>query len=276
MNLHSMFYREVAPAAEISRFVLSFWEFVVGGESSAPAEHEIFPDGCVSLFYHRNEKFNLQKVSLSGLHLETIKVPVFAGDVFWGMRLSPAACARILRSNPSEFQTRNVYEAKEFPHLTENLPAKLEACRNFTEAVGAYEKLFRELNFQPEDFDKKVAEAVEIIEENKGEIKIAELAEAINLSQRQLERRFRNSSGLTPKQYARARRLRDGGESGRKRQFKLGESRRRNGLCRPGAFIPRIRLRHRTLAEFFRRKGQTNRTRRPRLRNFEFRVLSFE
>lgn len=203
-----MFYREVAPAAEIRPFVLSFWEFTVGGESSAPAEHEIFPDGCVTLFYHRNERFNLRKVFLSGLHLETIRVPVFAGDVFWGMRLSPAACAQILRSNPLEFQTRRVYEAKEFPHLTENLLEKLDACRAFAEAVGVYEKLFSELRLEPEDFDKKIAAAVDIIEENKGEIKIAKLAEAVNLSLRQLERRFRNSSGLTPKQYARARRLR--------------------------------------------------------------------
>lgn len=203
-----MFYREVAPAGGISRFVLSFWEFAVGGEAGAAAEHEIFPDGCVSLFYHRNEKFNLQKISLSGLHLETIKVPVFDGDVFWGMRLSPAACARILRSNPSGFQTRNVYEAKEFPHLTENLLEKFEACRDFAEAVAAYENLLTRLPLESEDFDEKIAEAVAIIEANKGEIKITQLAAAINLSPRQLERRFKNSSGLTPKQYARARRLR--------------------------------------------------------------------
>lgn len=208
MNIDSMFYREIAPAGEISRFVLSFWEFTVSGEIGASIQHEIFPDGCRALFYHRNENFNIRKVAVSALYLETIKVPVFAGDVFWGMRLSPAACARILRSDSSEFQTKNIYEASEFAHLTENLLEKLDACRDFAEAVGVYEKRLRELRLQPEDFDEKIAEAVDIIEENKGEIKITELAEAVNLSRRQLERRFKRSSGLTPKQYARARRLR--------------------------------------------------------------------
>ena len=47
-----------------------------------------------------------------------------------------------------------------------------------------------------------------IIEENAGEVKISEIANLIGLSVRQLERRFRKSAGLTPKQFARARRIR--------------------------------------------------------------------
>jgi AraC-like DNA-binding protein len=209
MNSGLMFYREAAAPDEISHLVLSFWEFAAaGGEIGAPVQHEVFPDGCVSVFYHRNEKFNVRRVFLSGLKPESIKVPVFASDIYWGMRISPAACARILRTNPTRFQTINMFEAKEFPHLTENLLEKLDDCQDFAEAVSVYEKHLRELNFKPEDFDRKIAQAIEIIEENKGEIKIAALAEAVNLSARQLERRFKNSSGLTPKQYARARRLR--------------------------------------------------------------------
>jgi AraC-like DNA-binding protein len=210
MNSGLMFYREAAPAAsDVSHLVLSFWEFAVaGGEIGAPIQHEVFPDGCVSVFYHRNENFNIRRIFLSGLQPESIKVPVFASDIYWGMRISPAAGTRVLRSNPSKFQRINRCEAEEFPHLTENLLEKLDACRDFAEAVNVYEKRLRELNFNAEDFDEKIAQAIAIIEENNGEIKIAELAGAVNLGVRQLERRFKNSSGLTPKQYARTRRLR--------------------------------------------------------------------
>lgn len=203
-----MYYREIAPPDEISHLVLSFWEFTVSGDARAPILHEIFPDGCVSLFYHRNENFNIRKISLTGLHSESIKAPVFAKDVYWGMRFSPAACARVLRSNPAKFQTVRACEAIEFPHLTENLLEKLDGCRNFAEAISVYKERLKELSFKPEDFDEKIARAIEIIEENNGEIKIAGLAAALDLSARQLERRFKNISGLTPKQYARARRLR--------------------------------------------------------------------
>lgn len=47
-----------------------------------------------------------------------------------------------------------------------------------------------------------------MIEETNGEIKISALAEKLNLSPRQLERRFKKSSGLPPKQFARTRRIR--------------------------------------------------------------------
>jgi len=49
---------------------------------------------------------------------------------------------------------------------------------------------------------------VKIIEANRSEVRISEVAAAVNLSVRQLERRFRCSTGLSPKQYARARRIR--------------------------------------------------------------------
>jgi transcriptional regulator GlxA family with amidase domain len=57
-------------------------------------------------------------------------------------------------------------------------------------------------------FDEKVFEAIELIDLTSGEIRIAELAERVGLSARQLERRFKKASGLSPKQYSRTRRIR--------------------------------------------------------------------
>lgn len=203
-----MFYRETAPAENFSPLVLSFWEFTVAGGSFPPIRHEIFPDGCVSLFYHRNDNLRVRRLFFSGLHLETIVAPVFPSDVIWGMRLAPAACASVLRASPAVFRASRVVEAEEFPHLTENLLEELNACENFAGAVEIYENRLRRLSFEKTGFDERVAEAVGIIEETGGEIKIAELAAAVGLSTRQLERRFLKSSGLTPKQFARVRRIR--------------------------------------------------------------------
>ena len=143
-----------------------------------------------------------------GLNLESIKTAVFAGDLFWGMRLFPATCAKILRCDPAKIKTKPLVESNDFPHLTENLLERLAACTNFIEAVAVYENVLKTLSLSPTDCDERVTEAARIIEENRGEIKIAELARKVNLSPRQLERRFKQNSGLTPKQYSRARRIR--------------------------------------------------------------------
>jgi len=203
-----MFYREIAPPSEISHLILSFWEFSVKGKSRAPIVHEVFPDGCVSLFYRRNKNADINLLFIAGLSLETVKTQVLAGDVYWGMRLSPAACAKILRFNPSEIQPQNLNDSRDFLHLTDGLLEKFTVCQDFEEAIEIYRENVESLGLSPADIDDKVVQAARIIEENRGEIKISEIAKAVQLSTRQLERRFRKNSGLTPKQFARARRIR--------------------------------------------------------------------
>ena len=208
MDFSLMTYREAAPAEDVSRIVFSFWEFTTANEDFGSIQHEIFPDGCISLFYHRSEKFNLRRLALSGLSIESVTTTVFPGDIFWGMRISPAVSANLLKVNPADFRALRMVEAEKFPHLTGGLLEKLNLCETFDEAIAVFENRLRELNFAPDFGDEKVAQALRIIEKTSGEIKIAELAAHLNLSTRQLERRFKKSSGLSPKQFARARRIR--------------------------------------------------------------------
>ena len=203
-----LFYSEAAPKPEFSHLVLSFWKFTVDGAATQPMFHEIFPDGCISLFYYQNSSFGIQKLSHNNLQLKPVKIPVFAGDVYWAVRFSPAACAKILQTNPQKLLPRNPSDETSFSFPTGNLLAELDDCQSFEEAIEVYEGFLTNLNLQPEDIDGKVLETVRIIEQYKGEIKISDIAAQVNLSSRQLERRFKNNSGVTPKQYARMRRLR--------------------------------------------------------------------
>lgn len=208
MSEDSLFYREIAPAPEVSHLVFAFWEFLARSETDEPIVHEVFPEGCVSLIYKRNESFGIDALYIHGLTLEIFKTEVFAGDTFWAIRLTPSACAEILRRNPSQIQSQPLNESNDFRHLTAGLLEKLAACENLAEAIEIYESKLKSLAIEPEETDEKIAEAVKIVEENRGEVKISELAEAVGLSVRQLERRFKQSAGLSPKQYARARRIR--------------------------------------------------------------------
>ncbi len=203
-----MLYREAAPAPEISHLIMSFWEFTVEGESSERTVHEIFPDGCISLIYHRNENFSLNTLFVSAVAFETTKAPVFDGDIFWGMRFLPSACARILGRNPLEFELEILNGSENLKHLSAGVLEKLSRCESFDEAIEVFTAQIKKLNLKTEDTDEKIAEALKLIEENPGEIKISEIARAVDLSARQLERRFKKSSGLSPKQYVRTRRIR--------------------------------------------------------------------
>ena len=203
-----MLYREIAPPNEISHLTLSFWEFVIEGSSAEQITHEVFPDGCVSLIYKRNPFLDIDALFIHGLSLEIFKTQVFAGDTFWGIRFMPSACAKILRCNPAKIQSHPLNDSNEFFHLTDGILERLAACNNCDEAIEIYKSQLQKLNLTQKDADEKIAEAVRIIEENRGEIKISEVARTVKLSIRQLERRFKSAAGLSPKQFARTRRVR--------------------------------------------------------------------
>jgi AraC-like DNA-binding protein len=203
-----MFYSEAAPSDDLTPYIMSFWEFAVPENAVSPYSHEIFPDGCASLFYFRNLSRGLHVVGVSGLHLEAITKPVSAGDTFWGMRIAPAACRGVLRVDPATMTQDPVFAAKVFPHLTAGLTDRLTAAPNFEAAISIFESMMRNLATSQIGHDTKVAEAVRFIEQDSGEIRISELAGRLDLSTRQLQRRFKSSTGLSPKQFARIRRIR--------------------------------------------------------------------
>ncbi|MDQ6788302.1 MAG: helix-turn-helix domain-containing protein [Acidobacteriota bacterium] len=201
-------YREVLPDSQAVHLVFSFWEFSVAPKLPQSVFHEIFPDGCVSLIYRRNEKEDSSALLLMGLTLETIVREVLPGDVYWGARFSPAASRTVLGTNPSSFLSQPISDEMFLSHLTGKLLNELNECQNFADAIKVFEQKFTALKIQTGDLDAKVAEAVKIISTAAGEVKISDVAQAVGMSIRQLQRRFRRASGLTPKQFARVQRFR--------------------------------------------------------------------
>lgn len=201
-----MFYREAPPSPQLGKIVFSFWELIVRTDRAEPITHEVFPDGFVILLYYRNRKFSLQRLLVAELAHKTKKVPVYDGDLYWGVRISPAICRELLGANVDLSQTVPAQIIPNFAALVPELLNDLNKCENFDEAIRVFEDLGRRFENLP--VDEKIAEAVRFIEEKRAQTRVAEIAAAIGLSVRQFERRFLRSAGLTPKQFLRARRLR--------------------------------------------------------------------
>ena len=200
-----MFYREIAPPPHLRDLIFSFWEFLGPEASSAPVVNDVFPDGCVSLFYFRNSITGLNHVGLTPLHLKTIARPISAGDIFWGMRISPAACASVLTTDPGAMRVDQQYSPGQFPHLTAGVADLLENARSLEDAIPVFESRMEALSVE---IDDRLAAAVRAITDNDGEIKIEHLGRMVGLSTRHLQRLFKASSGMSPKQFARIRRIR--------------------------------------------------------------------
>lgn len=201
-----MHYREIEPPEELQQITLSFWEFFVPEHTASPIYHEIFSDGCVSVFYVRNVRREVHTIGLSGLYLETVNKPLSAGDTIWGMRISPAALSAVLGTDPQAMLGTSVFGSDSNPKLLAGLERELADAVRLEDAVAIFGSRLRDMPAHA--VDAKVAEAVRIIDETRGETRVDRLAEQLNLSTRQFQRRFKSSAGLTPKQYIRVRRIR--------------------------------------------------------------------
>jgi AraC-like DNA-binding protein len=204
----AMNYCELAPARDLAHVVLSYSQFTIAPDVRGPIVHEVITDGCVSLVYHRNPAKAASWLKIVGPRLEALRKEVYASDSFWIVRLSPAACRLVLGCAPATLRNQLLYCSQLLPKLTDELLLRLDACSNFAQAIAAYATCLSSLGIKPTDVDLEVAATVRLIEASQGQARISEVAAAVGLSVRQLERRFRAVTGLTPKQFARVRRLR--------------------------------------------------------------------
>jgi AraC-like DNA-binding protein len=140
--------------------------------------------------------------------MDSFGVEVRPGDLFRGVRLSPAACNVVLGCNPATLRNQILPSSHLPPAIGSKLFELLNGSGSFEEAIAAYDLCLRSLKLMAADVDGEVATAIRLIEANCGQVRVGDVAAAVGLSVRQLERRFRATAGLSPKQFARIRRVR--------------------------------------------------------------------
>jgi AraC-like DNA-binding protein len=206
-----MRFRESPPSQDLAPLVRSHWEFVVAapaGAAGVPARHEVFPDGYVSISYGRHPRVPGARLGVLGPRLDVFTVPVWGGHVFRGVKLAPAATNAVLGCGPGELRGLVLDLADVAPGLAAELVDALDPCETFEAAIGVFEAVLRGLLPRASLIDPVAGAAAAIIVDAGGSVPISEVASRVGLGVRQLERRFRAAVGLTPKEFARVRRIR--------------------------------------------------------------------
>ena len=208
MSNPPMSYREETPSAETSHFVLSYWEFTINSENAAPVMHEVFPEGCLTIIFHRNKLLSIERLFVSAINPKSIYIPMQKGDTMFGMRILPETGAAFFGSNPAAIKTETFQMKNLGGRFSPELQGQLSVCEDFADVVAVYESYVKNFAIRREEIDARLAKATQIFIKTGGLAKIAETAREIGLSERQFERNFRRQSGLSPKQFARICRFR--------------------------------------------------------------------
>lgn len=201
-------YAERLPHPSMAPWIACYWEFTA--HDGAPPIHHVPPDGCTSLLVPRTGPF-AGTLFYTGPWLEPLAVPVSPGARFVGIRLRPGATAALL-----DVPVASIFNASR-PALAHGgaRGAQLQAAlrplvmgsADLDEASQGFDQFWLDERARLTIPDPVVSAAIDLLVASDGERTIANVAEVLGYSERTVLRRFRSATALTPKQFARIRRL---------------------------------------------------------------------
>ena len=204
-----MRYAERAPGSRFADVVLSYWTFETRPEA-APLVHHIWPDGCISVSVGTRKAGEPPFVGIAGPTAEARRFPVEGGAVFHGVRFWPDSGGAALGVLAESLRDSMVPAAAVLGEsAVDSLAGSVMAAADPEARARAFDEWLGTRLRATTAPDPAVRGAVAAIVESRGERPIAAVAVETGLSARQLQRRFRRAVGLTPKDYARIRRLRN-------------------------------------------------------------------
>lgn len=204
-----MRYEEQSPCGALADLIDQFWAFDMTDRDPAQVDHVVMPDGACNLTLVEPGPGGKFFASLTGPGAVALRVPVFNGVRYRGVRLQPGALRAVLGLDVALLAGKSLPVATILPewHATllrfmTPLPASL------TEFSVRAERLLADRAGHANLLDPAVQKLVAILVESEGEEPLGALLESFGLSERQLRRRFVAEVGLTPKVFSRLRRVR--------------------------------------------------------------------
>jgi AraC-like DNA-binding protein len=204
-----MYFKRINPTPENSRWIECFW--IIENDDVTPVIQKIIPDGFPEIIFHFGDPYRINlndawEIQTNSLLAGQISKYFFLENTgkssMLGIKLKPAALASIIGID-METLTDKVYA---LPRPLMDLGTAISNAGNFEDRISAANQYFAE--FKDHELNRPIDKALKMIFETKGLVTVTEMANAVGLSERQLERLFKKHVGLSPKFYCRIIRFR--------------------------------------------------------------------
>ena len=198
---------ERPPPEPFAEHVLALWTFEVRIPHGQSALHTVWPDGCVSITVVANAGMP-SAASIIGPRLRPLHMPMRSGLVLHGLRLWPDTAASVLGVDPVSIRGLT-HPAAEVLGVGALSLARAVARAGDDVAVDAvWEQWLAPRIAAAELPNADVRHVVRQLIDSDGTCDTALAAKKLGVSVRQLDKRFGAAVGLSPRQFARIRRVR--------------------------------------------------------------------
>lgn len=208
MTAVSKQYSEYLPHPSLRAWILSYWRFATGALADDEPPHTVWPDGCTSVALLPMPVPG-PRVFLTGPRVTAIQPPLHPQSELWGIRLWPDASASVLGVPARALRDLVGPADRAIAAWATPLLAALDGAAGVPARVAALDAALQSHAATWTPPDALVRAAVSCIVERRGDVAMAEVAAQAGTGLRQLQRRFPVSTGLTLREWARVRRLRE-------------------------------------------------------------------
>jgi AraC-like DNA-binding protein len=191
-------YREYPPAPALRDAVQCYWTLRGAVDGGAPVRNRVLPDGCMDILFDLGEDGVVgERARVIGA-MESAEVVWMHGSVdLLGVRFRPGGAPRFLAERASGLTRRTAALSALWGARAEELPDRLRAAPPSARA-GLLDGIL--LSRRRRDArDDQILAAGRIIVASGGTVAVRAVQQALGVSARQLERRFEELVGVTPR-----------------------------------------------------------------------------
>ncbi|MDO3386571.1 helix-turn-helix domain-containing protein [Gilvimarinus sp. SDUM040013] len=211
-GIPAMLYQEFECCPGLSSAVLCYWKFEVGPspDPTPSFTHFIMPDGAPSLVVFSLPAHKVTATALQGPTKRVTEKDVFYNSKTMGIRLRPGIIHSLGYKHGGDLRDQTIAPAPVSGEL--DLTALSPLLNDDTAWTEWLNTKLTQLEWGEKATKAKsvITLAAQRIMQSAGTLSIRELTDALPLSERQLQKRFREEVGLTMKEFAMTMRLRDG------------------------------------------------------------------
>ncbi len=207
-----MLYSDISPSPRLTEFVKCFWS-IEGSAGPGGDPEPVVPDGCLEIVFNLADRF--QRIH-SGESIETQPLTIVAGQMRRSVLIRPTGRISLFGVR---FQHAGAFPFFQFPlsELTDRIEdifsvwgadgreieERICQAATFAERVAIIETIFTTRIISNKKYDSSVIEAARLIAGLDGAMPIRRVAESIGVSERRLEREFKQKIGVSPKRFSR-------------------------------------------------------------------------
>ncbi len=187
-----------AVPASLLTTVDAFWSVEARG-----GKGRVLPDGCLDFLFDLRHA----RAFVVGPMTRAEVVPLSAGARLFGVRFRPGAGALFLDARADELEDRDVPLTDLAKAGTAQLMDEVFDAGGDAQRIAAVERFLTRASARERAEDSRLRRAVSTLCRSHGSASVRDVAMAVRLSDRQLERLFLERVGLRPKLFARVMRL---------------------------------------------------------------------